>query len=114
MSVEGLDAVLRNLAAAERGFIQRASRAAAEIAAVLEAHAKTNHPWTRDTGATDASTIGTWEAVRTDLIEIVLAAGMDYDVFLELARSGQWAWLWPTLEANRDEIMSILSRWMSV
>lgn len=114
MSVEGLDGILRNLDAYHARMLQAAKDASGEIAGVLEASAKMNHPWMRDTGMTDATTLGTWEQTSEFIFTIVLSAGMDYDVFLELARGGKWAWLWKAMEANRDKIRAILVHHFSV
>ncbi len=84
-----------------------ALKAADEIAHLLESYAKSNHPWKPDTGATDVSTRGFVEDAG-EVINIYLTAGMDYDIFLELARDGKWAWLFPAILANQDRILQIL------
>lgn len=110
MRVEGLDQVLRNLDALTQKLERASATAAAEIAVVLEAYAKKNHPWQRDSGFTDTSTLGEPEQTRPDLIRVILSAGMDYDVFLELAREGRWAWLMPAILANKDRALAIWER----
>ncbi len=105
--VEGAEGVVANLAAWGERMLRAASEAAAEIAAFLEGYAKSHHPWTPRTGATDVSTAGSWGRLAGDLFEVILSAGMDYDVFLELAHDGKWSWLWPAIEGNRDEIFAI-------
>lgn len=105
--VEGLSVVLDHLELYAEGLKASALIAAGEIAAVLEGYAKSHHPWKPKTGATDASTTGT-VIDGNDVIDIYIAAGMDYDVFLELAHEGKWAWLWPAIEANLERIMQIL------
>lgn len=84
--------------------------AAQRIAARLEQHAKEHHKWQRDTGMTDATTRGEIAEATRDHILIALSAGMDYDVFLELAKEGKWAWLWPTMVEMEGEIMQILRK----
>ena len=79
-----------------------------EIAALLESYAKANHPWKDDTGATATSIRGFISEVTPITITATLSAGMEYDVFLELARDGKWAWLWPAIEANMDTIKAKL------
>jgi hypothetical protein len=86
------------------GIRKKARIAMENISAILEGYAKTHHPWTPRTGATDASTVGTIDEVTERMIGVVLTAGMNYDVFLELAREGRWAWLWPAIEANLETI----------
>lgn len=106
-AIEGLAVVLNHLEAYAEGLEARALAAAGEIAAVLESYAKGHHAWKPRTGATDASTKGTVVA-GGDIVDIYLSAGMNYDVFLELAREGKWAWLWPAIEANKARILRIL------
>ncbi len=107
--LEGLAVVFDHLDAYVEGLRENALIAAGEIAAVLEAYAKREHPWTTRSGATAASILGT-VIEGQDVIDIYLSAGMDYDVFLELAHSGRWAWLWPAIEANKELIRTILVR----
>jgi hypothetical protein len=106
--VNGIDTVVGNLEIFAESLRQRAWEAADEIGFLLESYAKGDHPWKPETGATDASTRHDVVDAGGDIIEIYLSAGMDYDVFLELARGGKWAWLWPSVEANKDNIQKIL------
>ena len=108
--MEGLEGVVRNLRDLERRMLRQTEEAAGEIAALLADYAKTHHDWRPVTGATDVSTVGSWERVREDLIRIVLSAGREYDVMLELARGGKWAWLRSAMEANLSDIQRILAR----
>lgn len=75
-----------------------------EIGAILEGYAKTHHPWTPRTGHTDQSTRGGIGEATENYITTYITAGMDYDVFLELAREGKWSWLYPAVEANSELI----------
>lgn len=86
------------------GILRKCAQVMEEIAAILEGYAKSNHSWQPQTGATDTSTRGFISEVTPKVIEVTLTAGMSYDVFLELARDGKWAWLWPAIEANLDKI----------
>ena len=88
-------------------------RASIQIAGVLEAYAKGNHPWEVDTGNTNQSTIGTSVQIEPLIYEAILSAGMDYDVDLELAKNGRFAWLWPAILANQEQIQNIFSEEMS-
>ena len=108
--VVGAQSVAKRLRLVGTGMVKAALAAADEIAHLLEAYAKSNHLWKPQTGNTDNSTRGFVAAVTEDTITIVLSAGMSYDVFLELARSGKWAWLWPAVEANRERIREILAK----
>mgnify|MGYP007112932799 CR=1 FL=1 len=109
MQLTGLDDVQRNLERYYQGTLKRAAIAMEEIAALLEGYAKANHPWKPKSGATDVSTKGFIAEATPLVITAVLSAGMEYDVFLELARSGKWAWLWPAVEANLDNIRAKLA-----
>jgi hypothetical protein len=103
--LKGLDEVERNLEKwYHDGIMRKAAQVMEEIAAILEGYAKTHHEWHPDTGATDVSTRGFIAEVTPKMITAVLSAGMSYDVFLELARDGKWAWLWPAIEENMDLI----------
>ena len=113
MSVRGIDVVQRNIDLWWQGKRRKLATAMEEIAAILENYAKSHHEWKPETGATDVSTVGQISRVLPEMIEVTLSAGMEYDVFLELAREGKWAWLWPAVEANTDEIRRILKEAMS-
>jgi hypothetical protein len=106
--ITGLETVLHNLDARIAALHKGAHTAAEEIAALLETYAKGHHSWKPDTGATDVSTRGEIVQETAELITIVLSAGMDYDIYLELARGGKYAWLWPAIENNRARILEIL------
>ncbi len=98
----------------ERLLGERLRRAAADVALLLESYAKTHHDWVRRTGFTDASTMGTWAEAGQAGVDIVLSAGMDYDVYLELHDDGRWAWLRPAIEANAESMHAIVQRWLGV
>jgi len=105
--LEGLAVVFDHLELYAEGLRVNALLAAGEIAELLANYAKTHHPWKPETGATNVSTAGT-VVDGGEIIEIYLSAGMDYDVFLELAKKGKWSWLWPALEANKERLRKIL------
>jgi hypothetical protein len=48
--------------------------------------------------------------VTPALITGVLSAGMEYSVFLELARGGKWAFLMPVLVRHEADIIAILQQ----
>ena len=104
MRITGLDEVQRNLEKWHNGVTRQVARAMEEIGALLENYAKQNHPWSDRTSNTTNSIRGFISKATPLMIQTTLSAGMDYDVFLELARDGKWAWLWPAIEANMDEI----------
>lgn len=111
--VTGVDVVLHGLDAWAKGTRAAAVKAAHQIAELLEGYAKENHPWKDESGDTRASIKGqVWDEAEETIL-ITLSAGMEYDVLLELAKSGKWAWLYPTLIANQEKIRYILKKEMS-
>ena len=98
--LRGLDQVQRNLDLYYQGTLRKAAVAMEEIAKLLEGYAKVNHPWKDQTTNTATSIEGFISEATPLTITATLSAGMEYDVFLELARGGKWAWLWPAIEAN--------------
>ena len=124
---QGIEQMELALLAYEKDMRDRARLACAEVARWLEAYAQTHHPWVLLTGATNVTTHGTWEEVADDLYEVVISAGMFYDVFLETGAKQyetfigyggvmqtKWSWLWPTLISQRDAIMATFARHMRV
>ncbi len=111
--VTGVDVVMRGLDAWAKGTRAAAVAAATEIAAMLETYAKGHHPWKPDTGQTDATTKGTVVDAQSDLIVIILSAGTEWSKFLELARAGKFAWLWPAVIENQERIRAILKKHLS-
>src|SRR5690349_16103863 len=109
-AISGLDTVTAGLEAVIEALRANVVTAAEEIAALLEAYAKANHPWKSETGATEASIRGVVVEASEELIVVVLSAGTSAAEFLELARAGRWAWLWPAVTANADAIRDILRR----
>ena len=93
---------------------QNAETAMAEVMAALEGWAKSEHSYTDRTGNTTTSIKGEVAEVSALLVRGVLSAGMDYDVFLELARDGRWAFLWPVIERHRDDILAIIEARMKL
>jgi len=106
--VTGLEGVQANLLKIGELMGAAMNTAMNEIAQMLEEYAKQNHPWVNQTGDTEASITGAVvKATATEII-LSLSAGMPYDVFLELAHNGNWAWLWPSMTANEDQILNLL------
>lgn len=109
MRITGLDEVQRNLEKWQLEVLERARRVMEEITIHLAEYAKSNHPWEGETGGTEASVRGFVEEAGPGVITAVVTAGAGYNAFLELARSGKWAWLWPAVEANEDYIKAKLT-----
>ncbi|MEI8166696.1 MAG: hypothetical protein WCG26_09955 [Chloroflexales bacterium] len=63
----------------------------------MEAAAKTNAPWTNDTGTARS---GLRQVVQRDGDRVIinLCHSVEYGPYLELARGGKHAILWPTIE----------------
>ena len=109
LNITGISEMIEKLSLTGAAAMTASRAAARQIAGELEAYAKGNHPWSVRTGNTNQSTKGTVVEPEENILEIVLSAGMDYDVFLELAREGKWAWLWPAIIANEDRIRLIFA-----
>lgn len=74
-------------------------------AARLEGQMKAEAPWTDRTGAARKGLRG--EALEApDRLSIILAHGVDYGVFLELAHDGKYAILWPTAQRYAPEVVA--------
>ena len=108
MAVTGDAQVLAALAAEMARLQANAELAMQEVMAALEGSAKSEHSYTDRTGNTTNSIQGTVAEASAELVRGILSAGMDYDVFLELARAGKWAFLWPTIERHHDDILAII------
>jgi len=109
-NIQGLEQALRKLDVYAAGLKSGANLAAHEIALMLEGYAKSHHLWTVHTGNTTNSIRGTVAEASDEIIRVVLSAGMDYDVYLELAHEGKWAWLWPAIVACKETIRTILKK----
>lgn len=114
MSVGGFREVERALDDLEKEIHRRTGRAGDEIGHYLANYAKTHHLWTPRTGLTDVSTQGGVYKETREYVQVVLSAGMSYNVFLELAMQGRWSWLRPAVEASQQQIMSILERHLAL
>lgn len=70
-------------------------------------YARLNAPWTDRTGNARAALSGASEFAN-DVVTLYLYQGMDYGKWLELANSGKYAIVLPTLEAHYNEVMKML------
>lgn len=98
--------VRRNLGAFGRSSISRAKTGMQVKVANDENRAKSNRPWKDRTGQARASITGSYD-VDGDNIIGALAIGADHGKFLELARGGNYAIIWPTVLENQREILEI-------
>jgi hypothetical protein len=112
LTTTGIDTVTQALHDYQLDQQNRIRLACIEIAHYLEQYAITNHLWKVRTQATNVTTKGTFDEVGEDLYAVVLSAGMDYDVFLELIKNGKYAWLWPAMVENEKVILDTFARHM--
>jgi hypothetical protein len=108
--ISGMNEVFAGLDGYLEQFEDGVLEAAEVIATVLQEYAKTHHLWQPRTGDTTRSTRGRVAMQTREYVLISLTAGMDYDVMLELARNGKWAWLYPAVMALREEIVRIMGQ----
>ena len=113
IEVSGVKACIDTLTLSVSGMVSQAQAAGEEIAALLKDYAKNNHPWQNVTGETEATTDAQVVEATTQLVTVALFTGTDYSQFLELARDGKWAWLWPAIIANEGAIMEIARKYLS-
>lgn len=88
---------------------QKALAAMEAVMTALENWAKTEHSYTDRTGNLTNSIRGFVEsAIVNGVLTGTLTATMEYAVFVELARSGKWAFLQPTIERHEADILKLL------
>ena len=84
------------------------NRVALYWAAVFEAYAKENAPWTDRTANARQSLWTTVEALSQDTVALYLSHGVEYGVHLESRYAGRYAIIWPTIEAHLSQIGQML------
>lgn len=96
--------VIGNMAAIKRRSMFAAEVVAQNAAAKLEAEAKRDAPWTDRTGLARQTIRGAsgWEGGK---LRTGVTGNMEYSPYLEFAREGRDAVLYPTVERNHDGIM---------
>lgn len=77
-----------------RGVRLLAERYAPEIEAYMKAEAL----WTDRTGNARQTLSAEVEQTAEDMVTIILAHGVDYGIWLELAHGGNWAIINPTID----------------
>lgn len=110
MPLEGLSGLLSNLDAQTQKQVQGRVLAGAEICHLLKSHAKQNAPFTDRTGNLRASIDADIEKVSVDSVTMILSAGMEYAPYVELRWEQRFAYLMPTIEANKDRMLEIVQR----
>lgn len=78
----------------------------------LETHAKKNRPWTDRTGDARKRLTGSSELVGGTSARVVLAHGVDYGVWLELAHEKRYAIVEPTVRLQSNEILKGLENFV--
>ncbi len=113
--MEGMDGIRANIRALRDRLLQQAAEAADESAHLLESYAKATAPFTDRTGNLRNSIKGT-SAGAMGTYRIVVSASMSYAPFVELgtSRSRPYAFLWPTVAANVDNVMGIFNRRLKI
>lgn len=114
MPTSGVDIVQFRLAEITRQIQQNAETAMAEVMAALEGWAKSEHSYNDRTSNTTNSIKGEVAEATALIVRGVLSAGMDYDIWLELCHDGRWAFLWPTIEKHKDDILAIIEARMKL
>lgn len=114
VKITGVAEVNANLQKAVEKMRQAAETAMQEVAELLQEYARANHPWQNQSGQTEATTQAGITELSADLIRVTLSTETDYSKFLELARDGTWAWLWPMLVACEEAIKAILIKHLGV
>lgn len=82
------------------------------IAARAESYAKDTAPWTDRTGQARQGLTGLCEAAAGDLVTIYLYHQADHGKWLELANSGRYRVIMPTLQAMYGEVMRLIAAFM--
>lgn len=102
----GIDKMATKLGAA---VLMYASTKAVE----LEAKMKQNRPWTDRTGMAKATLNAKVSRPNNNTVRIILAHGVDYGIWLELAHEKNYAIIGPTIEQEGPRIISDLDNIMS-
>ena len=104
----GIAAVLAAFDAYTNGLEKRVEICIQTVVGALEGWAKSEHSYTDRTSNLTNSIKGIVGEVSATGGVGYLTATMEYAVFVELARDGKWAFLWPVIEGHREDIMKII------
>lgn len=108
MALQGTQQIINNLEAYQQKCLQAVTNIAAYFAPMFEAHAKENAAWTDRSANARQALHGCHEQAANDIVEIYIAHGMDYGVFLELRWAGKYAILWDTVNVHLPQIDKML------
>lgn len=76
---------------------------------VIEAYAKQNASWQDQTGNARQTLHSFVKELSKDTVELYLAHGVDYGIFLETKYASKYAILFPTLQAHLQAIYNMLN-----
>lgn len=109
--MEGMDEIRSNLAAMVARMRQEVRAAADESAQLLQSYSKATAPFTDRTTHLRNSIEGSF-TVSSESARIVLSASKEYAPFVELgtSRARPYAFLWPSVAANTDNVLGIFKR----
>ena len=108
MKTGGFDELSKEV---EDWAVERELQLTQRVNALLEAlvgWARDEHPWKNRTGDLGRSIHAFVTEATPTHIHAELYAREYYSVFLELARDGKWAWLWPVVVNHREDMIRIL------
>ena len=74
----------------------------------LKEWAVEEHAWKPDRPHTEGTIDAFVVEVTSERMVVRLQADMDAGLWLELARGGKWAWLWPVIVNHEAEIQAII------
>lgn len=110
---EGLTATILKLDGEIAVLLERCVVAMEQVCEALQGWAKAEHSYT-DRTSNNTNSIRAFVAEATPaLVRGILTAGMEYSVFLELARDGRWAFLLPVIERHEADILHIIETALS-
>lgn len=105
---EGDDIVARNMGLYAQKVTWAITQIANYFAAVIEAYAKENAPWTDQTANARQSLYAFVETQARETVNLYLSHGMDYGIYLETRWAGRYAIIWPTIQAHLPQITRML------
>ncbi len=105
---EGVDTMQQRVVDYGEAVKLAVRRIAEYWAAVFEAYAKENAPWTDRTGNARQGLYATVVELAEDTVAVYLSHTMDYGKWLELSVAGKWAIIWPTIEQHIPAVEKML------
>lgn len=94
----GADQVIANMQAWGQRLRAKFKALGDQYSSQMEAEAKVEAPWTDRTGLARQGLFGEAKEFGDDTLRVRLSHTMDYGVYLELANSGKYAILEPTVK----------------